>query len=341
MATVKLGSEFRNKTPNKSEDTDEIVLENEQDEIIDVVIGELEDDDAEETETSEGSEEGSQDSEENSEDDPEKGKPRRRSRAEHRITQLTSSNRELEQRAAEAEKRLQEAEARQKEMEERLASTATSTRDTDKARLEALKKALLNEYKQATINDDVDRLAEITDQLTEINIDLRQLESAPTPPPKKEPEAPAPRQPVSTSLSIPQKAEEWSESNPWFTSPENRAEKALRLQAATIINELKQLGYSPEEDEFYKELDGDLKAYAEEKKLEVEGIWKKPKTSKQKSSPTMGGKPNVGSGKKTVRLTQEEVEFCKRIGLSTQAFAKQKLAREENPEMGNRRRLRG
>ncbi|NQZ74763.1 MAG: hypothetical protein HRT61_01420 [Ekhidna sp.] len=305
-------------------------------EIVDIVLEdddpkeevELDDDDSEEDEDDERQKVAPQEDEDDPEEDDDEPKSKRKSRAKQRIETLARKANEAEQQL-EAERLEKEALAkRMAEMEAQMAEAQNSSLDTRIEQLKAEKARLRVQIRDAMRDEDLDTQIDLEDQLSVINAKLVQAETTAKveikEPPKEDklPQKQSKRQATPNNSQLAeQKAQSWIDDNDWVQNPESRAERKLQTQARKAMNELISEGYTLEDDDFYTELEKDLKKYAQDNNVEVEGYYVKQKTKRQRTGPTQ--KNEKGATKKvTYRISKEDREFCKRMGISEKDFVR-------------------
>jgi len=125
------------------------------------------------------------------------------------------------------------------------------------------------------------------------------------------------------------KAVEWAEKNQWFGQDQVATAAALAIDA-TLKNE----GYDPTSDDFYKEVDRRLRqelpnkfeaAPASSPKEQVVG------GQSRKSPDSTGGK----SGNRKVKLTRDDIELAKKWNIPLERYAKEKAKAEKATAMGD------
>ena len=125
------------------------------------------------------------------------------------------------------------------------------------------------------------------------------------------------------------KAVEWAEKNQWFGQDQVATAAALAIDA-----NLKNEGYDPSSDDFYKEVDKRLRqelpnkfeaAPASSPKEQVVG------GQSRKSPDSTGGK----SGNRKVKLTRDDIELAKKWNIPLERYAKEKAKAEKATAMGD------
>ena len=120
--------------------------------------------------------------------------------------------------------------------------------------------------------------------------------------------APAPQSPPPDP-----KAQSWAEKNEWFGKDEAMTYTAFAVHRKLV----EQQGYDPRSDEYYEEIDRQLREQFPNK-FEVE---KSKKTVDQTVAPAVKSS-NSKHGKRTVRLTPSQVAIAKKLGVPLEEYAK-------------------
>ena len=109
------------------------------------------------------------------------------------------------------------------------------------------------------------------------------------------------------------KAQGWAEKNDWFGKDEAMTYTAFAVHRKLVEQE----GYDPRSDEYYEEIDRQLREQFPQK-FEVE---KSKKTVDQTVAPAVKSS-NSKHGKRTVRLTPSQVAIAKKLGVPLEEYAK-------------------
>lgn len=270
-----------------------------------------EDDQDEDSGEEEGDSEGSQE---------ESDKSKKPSRAEERIRQLVADKKASDERARQAE-------ARASALEQRAVATEKLNLDSEIVSTKAALDRVKQDLKAAVEAGDTDALIKGQEALSEHKVKLMALESSKNNfdaeqkknPPKKQQEE---RQ----SGQVPQKALDWAEKNDgWFNK-----NRALTGTALGINQELLEEGHDPESPAFYAELDRRLTPFKPKTDTPPKD---KSKTEALKSKST----PVVGSSSKTippksVKVTPQDQEKARRLGIDPKRYLKQKAEYERNSQ---------
>jgi len=248
-------------------------------------------------------------------------------RAEKRIKRLVKQRKELQEKLDALEKEKQKFQEEREELSNRNAESELEAVKQYGNRLKAQEKEVLATLKDAKAQGDVDREIEATDKLASIKAEaliVKQYEqragktsttkkvSAEETADKPEEKAPVPDR----------RAVQWQKRNSWFGG--NDQSSKIMTQAAMVIHkELIEEGVYPDADpdEYYSELDARIRTEFPEK-------FKAEKSAK-KVQVVAGGTRTSPSGKQKVTLTKSEVETAKKLGVSLQEYAKQKMRRDQ------------
>ena len=242
--------------------------------------------------------------------------------AQKRISQLKYEYHE-ERRAKEEAKRLEKeaisyAEKLKKDNEilrKTLADGETMLIDQAKGRVDAQLEKAKKDYKEAYESGDTDKLMEAQDALTKLQVEKSKVDDYKPEPVKQEAPAPQNQQkPVISNRGL-----DWQKKNEWFDKDMRMTGYALGLH-----EELKQKGIVPDSEQYYKEIDEEMRRVFPEK-FETE----------QEAPQLQNGNvvaPVERSGKKsrTVRLTRTQVALAKRLGLSPEQYAAQLIKEQQD-----------
>lgn len=253
-------------------------------------------------------------------------------RVDKRIGQLTRKLKEKDEafarREAELLKRVEDAEKAARTSQEKgveVAKKALQDRmDTAKAKL-----------RQAHESGDsfllADANAELASTASELALVGTMVPRTPAPPPATQEKTPA-------SPALPEAAQEWLTKNSWY----GRGPKQDRLAAtvaATIGDDLVSEGWDLEDPSYYEELDRRLQEEIPDRMKSLRGEVEKPTSVRPTKSPVVGtsraATPTpAGTRPNTVRLSPDEVALATRMGVSLQAFAREKLKVEAAAKTG-------
>ncbi len=220
------------------------------------------------------------------------------------------------------------AEARAFELEQRLNSLETERQEALKVGTEKLAKSMdsligaaEHKLKIALSEQDPDKASAAQREMSELIAERSKIpatvESKPkptTPPPQEKPREYAPE------------AIDWAKRNSnWFGK-----DRVLTAAAYAIDAELTEEGFDPSNDEYYSELE---KRLVEENPKRAKACFKteeKPEEKAKPKAPVAAGSTTTGStAPKSIRLTAEEVEHARQLGVDLKTYAANKLALEQ------------
>ena len=146
--------------------------------------------------------------------------------------------------------------------------------------------------------------------------------------PQQQQYAPPPQQPVQQQPEVPkptEKASSWAKENPWFGNPEHKEMTALAygVHEKLITNE----GFDPNSDEYFEAINATMRSKFPEYFGEDGGEGQAPSSSRKASTVVAPSSRSNGAKPRKVRLTSTQVKLAKRLGLTSEQYAKQ-LIRE-------------
>mgnify|MGYP003135704485 CR=1 FL=1 len=140
-------------------------------------------------------------------------------------------------------------------------------------------------------------------QKEQLEIQAQKFQQTPEPVPPTTPQAPPPPDPKATA---------WAEKNDWFGKDEAMTYTAFAVHRKLVEQE----GYDPRSDEYYEEIDRQVREQFPNN-FEVE---KSKKVVDQTVAPAV--KSTSSKGKRTVRLTPSQVAIAKKLGVPLEEYAK-------------------
>lgn len=257
-------------------------------------------------------------------------KPKQPNRAEKRI-------RELNAKANEFKAMLEQKERELEELRKQMTESNKSVKLDLKKSLEDQIKQLSQAHLQAMKDGDFDRVAELTDKLMDLRIELRDLNNKATQQPESPPrQAAKPQQP-----QIPEKVQDWLDEHPEFFT-----DNVFNAAAQAVNNYLLSNGYTVEDQDFYDELNARLsKRFPEyfgmDKEIDVRSNRNyepsqdvKPRSREQTVASStrspIGQATKSAKGSDTVHLTRQEIQYAEAMGLDLNQFARTKQHIERN-----------
>jgi len=234
-----------------------------------------------------------------------------------RIDTLTRKMREAERREKAA---LDFAKGLQKKFDttdQKLASVDDNYFKEFEARVDAQREQVKSFLKNAIESNDTDKILEANDKLTQLAVEKEKarIHSSQKEEKKKELEtkqtteqaSPSTmQQPAQPQQEASPRAKEWSKQNEWFGQ-----DKAMTNAAFGIHQDLVEQGFDSESDEYYNEIDKQLRSYFPQKFA-----------NDKKPVQTVASAGRKQEGRKTVKLTRSQVAIAKKLGVPLEEYAK-------------------
>jgi len=129
---------------------------------------------------------------------------------------------------------------------------------------------------------------------------------------------PVQQQPIPQQSVTDPKAEEWASNNDWFGKDNVMTAAALAIDA-----ELKEEGFSPNDNEFYQEIDNRIKNAFPQKFGEAQE--RVQETTSSPAQVVSGSSRSSPSSKNKVKLTQEDMRLAEKWNIPIETYAAQKL----------------
>ena len=174
-------------------------------------------------------------------------------------------------------------------------------------------------YKSAHEEGDATKILQAQEFLNEAQTDIKSVSAAKvqfenTPQAPAQQQQPAPQQQTTTDP----RAVEWSQNNSWFGQDRVMTAAALALDA-----ELKEEGFSPDDPEFYNEIDNRIKeAFPSKFNSAVNESSVQEQPSKPAQVVAGASRSTPASGK--VKLTKEDVRLAQNWGIPLEQYAAEK-----------------
>ena len=235
------------------------------------------------------------------------------SRVKKRISQEVAKRHEAERRTAAAEERLIK-------LQQAYNAAQANALTSGESAIEAQKLTLQRDYDDAYNAGDTTKMFEVQDKLSRLNNqssdferrrqEQERWESANQTQQQTQQQQFQQQQPVQQQQVKPEpKAVEWARRNNWFGQDEILTGSAYAIHNRLVNSE----GYDTTSDEYYEELDRRLKEAFPQK-------FGQAKARSQQTSPVAG--VTRGSNKRTIKLTQAQLDVCKRLGVSPKDYAR-------------------
>ena len=241
-----------------------------------------------------------------------------------------------------AEKRIRQLIRQRKERDEQIAQliqqneklkNSYSTKETEfnkvsKLNLDATEKQLKdkldlarNAYADAFEAQDKEKLLKAQEALNEAQADLKNVaitKSKFTEQPEEKQQVQQ-QQPVQQPVRPDPRALDWQANNEWFGKDNIMTASALAIDA-----ELKNEGYSPNDEDFYDEIDKRIRT-AFPNKFEDKSVQQERNDGSSSPSQVVAGGSRSSPNPKKVKLSQEDVRLANKWGIPLEQYAAEKM----------------
>ena len=242
-----------------------------------------------------------------------------------------------------AEKRIRQLIRQRKERDEQIAQliqqneklkNSYSTKETEfnkvsRLNLDATEKQLKDKldlarsaYADAFEAQDKEKLLKAQEALNEAQTDLKNVavtKSKFTEQPEKKEQVQT-QQPVQQPVQPDPRARDWQANNDWFGKDNIMTASALAIDA-----ELKNEGYSPNDEDFYDEIDKRMRAAFPTKFTKEESVQQERNDGSSSPSQVVAGGSRSSPNPKKVKLSQEDVRLANKWGIPLEQYAQEKL----------------
>jgi hypothetical protein len=245
--------------------------------------------------------------------------------AEKRIRQLIKQRKDRDDKVAQLIKQ-------NEELTSRLTNTQKEFTNISKLNLDATEKQLKDKlelartnYKTAHEEGNTEKILQAQEFLNDAQNDLKSVGA--TKQQFKEPEVQPQQQVQQPQQQYQQptpdpKAQSWAEKNDWFGEDKIRTAAALAIDA-----DLKEEGFNPTDDDYYKEIDTRLKE-AFPHRYQTQEVEPTEENRKQESTPAQvvaGGTRSTPSSKNKVKLSKDDVRLANKWNIPLEQYAQEKL----------------
>lgn len=235
------------------------------------------------------------------------------------------------------ERREKEKFSREREEAVRYAQRAFEENKQLKQRLGAGERVLANEFTKSATNDvstareklkqayetgDAEKITEAQEALTDAKLHMREVE-------RFKPSLHEENNQVQHTQQVQQpvapsdpKAETWRERNQWFGT-----NKPMTGFALALHDELVESGVDPRSDDYYRRVDSTMKKRFSDYFEDADPTEAEEKPAPRKAS-TVVAPATRSSAPRQIRLTSTEVALAKRLGLTPEAYAREKIKLE-------------
>ena len=242
-----------------------------------------------------------------------------------------------------AEKRIRQLIRQRKERDEQIAhlirqneqlKNSYSTKETEfnkvsRLNLDATEKQLKDKldlarsaYADAFEAQDKEKLLKAQEALNEAQTDLKNVavtKSKFTEQPEKKEQVQT-QQPVQQPAQPDPRAVDWQANNDWFGKDNIMTASALAIDA-----ELKNEGYSPNDEDFYDEIDKRMRAAFPTKFTKEEPAQQERNDGSSSPSQVVAGGSRSSPNPKKVKLSQEDVRLANKWGIPLEQYAAEKM----------------
>jgi hypothetical protein len=172
-------------------------------------------------------------------------------------------------------------------------------------------------YLEAFEEGDKDRVLKAQEMLNEAQVDLKNVASVKSRY-SGEYVAPAAPPPAQVPQRRDRRAEEWAGTNKWFGE-----DKVMTAAALAIDSDLKEQGYSPDDEDFYEEVDNRIKdAFPHKFGEATERVQENTRKPAQVVSGASRSSPNSN---RKIKLSKEDVHLANKWGIPLEKYAAEKL----------------
>ena len=242
--------------------------------------------------------------------------------AEKRIRQLIKQRKDRDDQIAGLIKQ-------NEELKNSFSTQKTEFNKVSKLNLDATEKQLKDKldlartaYTDAFESQDKERLLKAQEQLNEAQTDLKNVAVTKSkfteqPVQKEQTPQPAQQQPVRPDA----RAVDWQTNNDWFGKDNIMTASALAIDA-----ELKNEGYSPNDEDFYNEIDKRMRtAFPSKFTTQEEPVQQERTDGSSSPSQVVAGGSRSSPNPKKVKLSQEDVRLANKWNIPLKQYAAEKM----------------
>ena len=243
--------------------------------------------------------------------------------AEKRIRQLIKQRKDRDDQIAGLIKQ-------NEELKNSFSTQKTEFNKVSKLNLDATEKQLKDKldlartaYTDAFESQDKERLLKAQEQLNEAQTDLKNVavtKSKFTEQPEKKEQVQT-QQPVQQPVQPDPRAMDWQANNDWFGKDNIMTASALAIDA-----ELKNEGYSPNDEDFYNEIDKRMRtAFPSKFTTQGEPVQQERTDGSSSPSQVVAGGSRSSPNPKKVKLSQEDVRLANKWNIPLEQYAAEKM----------------
>lgn len=239
-------------------------------------------------------------------------------RAQDRIKKLTTKYKNEERAKQEAERKAQEAALENEKLKERLNNLDQGYISEYGTRLDAQLDQAKKNYKEAHDNGDVDKMFDAQQALSKISIEqerhriAKDRQDAQSKQVTDQPQAVVQPQPQPQAAPVDPKAQAWAEKNDWFGD-----DQVMTSTAMGIHQKLSEEGFDLSSDEYYDEIDRQLKGLFPDK-----FTTERANGGSARVAPADTSASRKKQGRRTVRLSPSQVAMAKKLNVPLEEYAK-------------------
>jgi len=239
-------------------------------------------------------------------------------RAQDRIKKLTTKYKNEERAKQEAERKAQEAALENEKLKERLNNLDQGYISEYGTRLDAQLDQAKKNYREAHDAGDVDKMFDAQQALSKISIEqerhriAKDRQDAQSKQVAEQPQSGAQPQPQPQAAPVDPKAQAWAEKNDWFGD-----DQVMTSTAMGIHQKLSEEGFDLSSDEYYDEIDRQLKGLFPDK-----FTTERANGGSARVAPADTSASRKKQGRRTVRLSPSQVAMAKKLNVPLEEYAK-------------------
>ena len=242
---------------------------------------------------------------------------------QRRINQLTAKRKQASEEAQAAYQYAEEIKKENESMKTRLQQVSAGYNSEAEGRLKAQEAQATRAYAEASEAGDYDRAAKAQQALAQIAVAKDKVRSQKSQierqgqqqKAQQEQQAQAPQQPQQQQAAPARdkKLDGWLDKNSWFGNDRIMTRTAQAIHETLVLEE----DYDPTSDDYYKEIDSRMRKEMPQK-------FKEKRSNAQTVAPASGNGRSVKSGrKKSVELSPGQVAFAKKMRIPLDKYARE------------------
>jgi len=242
---------------------------------------------------------------------------------QRRINQLTAKRKQASEEAQAAYQYAEEIKKENESMKTRLQQVSAGYNSEAEGRLKAQEAQATRAYAEASEAGDYDRAAKAQQALAQIAVAKDKVRSQKSQierqgqqqKAQQEQQAQAPQQPQQQQAAPARdkKLDGWLDKNSWFGNDRIMTRTAQAIHETLVLEE----DYDPTSDDYYKEIDSRMRREMPQK-------FKEKRSNAQTVAPASGNGRSVKSGrKKSVELSPGQVAFAKKMRIPLDKYARE------------------